>query len=155
MVKFRFNGKKYNIPIDKLPPDNTDRIVDFYIKSQNALGLPLEEYAEFFTEKSKAKIIQQYKKYPDQKDYLNKRNKEFPKIIRFILNADPVYVVFYRSSANATDRIFDMFDYVVDTKEGLKLTNFGYSDSFNQMLKQNIKDFQKTVYPEEFKNEKK
>lgn len=155
MVRFKFNGKKYNIPIDKPPSDNTDRIVDFYIKSQNALGLPLEEYAEFFTEKSKEKIIQHYKEYPQQKEYLHERNKKFVPIIRFILDANPVYIVFCRSSANATDKIFDRFAYIVDTKEGLKLTNFGYSDAFDQMLEKNIKEIQKAVYPEEFKDEKK
>lgn len=155
MVKFKFNGKRYNLQTDKIPADNTDEVLAFYAKSQNALDLPLEEYAEFFTEKSKGKILDHYKEYPDQKEYLNKRNKQTPKIVRFILNADPVYIVFYRASTHSTDQILDDFDYVVKTRDGLKLTNFGYSDSFNQMLKLNLEEIKKTIYPEEFKEQEK
>lgn len=144
MFKLKFNGKIYNYINLEKTVTSEDRFISFYLDSIKALEISKEKYADFFTEESGKKFLRQIKKYPFMLDIIKKRNKT--KIISFIMDAKPLYLVFYRRE-HAVKKYFNDFDYLIETKQGLKFTNYGYSDSIDQMLRYNMDEIKKIVFP--------
>jgi len=146
MLTLKFNGNIYdNINIEKIT-SSKDRFISFYLKAQKALATSKEKYAEFFTEKSGAKFLEQIKDYPFMLANIRKRDKT--KIISFIMDASPFYLVFYKRDKHENGKYFNSFDYLIETKQGLKFTNYGYHDAFDQMLRNNEDTIRNVVFPQ-------
>jgi hypothetical protein len=120
---------------------STNEIVRFYkqayltLKNQN-----MTEFAQFYTEKSRDKIVEWLRTEPNMAElFRNEAIRRERKII-FIINGDPVYIVFYynpnlRISVNSIK-----YDYIIRENGTLKLSNFGFKDYLYQLL-QNPKYF--------------
>ena len=148
MLKLKFNGKIYdNINLQKTV-SSKDRFISFYLNSIKALETSKEKYADFFTEKSGANFLGQIKDYPFMLNILKKKNKN--KIISFIMDASPLYIVYYRGKSN-TKKHFSQFDYIIETSKGLKFTNYGYRDSIDEMLQNNEDEIKNIIFPEKDK----
>jgi len=146
MLTLKFNGKIYdNINLEETI-SSKDRFISFYLEAQKALATSKEKYAEFFTEKSGAKFLEQIKDYPFMLANIRKRDKT--KIISFIMDASPFYLVFYKRSKNEFGKHFNSFDYLLETKQGLKFTNYGYHDALDQMLRNNRETIRNAVFPD-------
>jgi hypothetical protein len=144
MFKLKFNGKIY----DKINLGKTvsskNRFISFYLNSIKALETSKEKYADFFTEKSGSKFLKQIKKAPFMLDIIKKRSRT--KIISFIMDASPLFIVFYRRK-NDTKKHFNQFDYLIETSKGLKFTNYGCHDSIEKMLRSNRDGIRNIVFP--------
>ena len=144
MFTLRFNGQIYDdINVEKINSSN-DRFISLYIDSIKALEQSNEEYVKFWTKKSGDKFLKYIKRYPSMLKRFKKDNKN--KVISFILDAKPFYLVFYRRR-NTKAKHFDKFDYVYETKDGLKFANNGCFDFVDQILRYNISQFQVLIFP--------
>ena len=146
MLTLKFNGKIYdNINLEKIT-SSKDRFISFYLDFIKALATSKEKYTDFITEKSGAKFLKQIKKYPFMLDRIRKRDKT--KIISFIMDASPFYLVFYKRDKHENGKHFNSFDYLLETKQGFKFTNYGYIDDFDQMLRDNRDTIRNAVFPD-------
>lgn len=144
MFTLRFNGRIYNeIDLEKINSSD-DRFISLYLDSIKALERANDEYAEFWTKKSGDKFLKYIERYPFMLERFKKENKD--KVINFILDAKPFYLVFYRRR-NTKAKHFDQFDYIYETKDGLKFTNNACWDFVDQILRYNIDKFQELIFP--------
>lgn len=144
MFTLRFNGKIYDeIDLAKINSSN-DRFISLYLDSIKALERSNDEYAKFWTKKSGGKFFKQFERYPFMLERFKKNNKD--KVISFILNAKPFYLVFYKRR-NSKVKHFNKFDYIYETKDGLKFANNACFDFVDQILRYNIDKFQELIFP--------
>jgi hypothetical protein len=128
-----------NVFSDSTIPSN--EIARFYKKAYITLkNQNMTEFAQFYTENSRDKIVEWLRTDPNMAElFRNEAIRRERKII-FIINGDPVYIVFYyypnlRISVNSI-----RYDYVFRENGTLKLSNFGFHDYLDQLL-QNRKYF--------------
>ena len=140
-VYLQFNGKVYNVDVFKDKVNSSDPVLNFYLNAYKSFqDEKLEMFADFYTERSKAKYLKALSETKAEmiKDYHDK-TIENGRIVRFVLNADPFYIVFYSTCINKKELFYE---YVVrDPKDGkLKLTNFCFFDLFDNFLndKENV-----------------
>jgi len=144
MFTLRFNGKIYDeIDLTAIKSGN-DRFISLYLDSIKALERSNDEYVKFLTKKSGDKFLEFMKRCPFMLKRFKKDNKD--KVISFILNAKPFYLVFYRKR-NTKVKHFDRFDYIYETKDGLKFTNYGCFDFVDHVFRCNIDTLQKLIFP--------
>ena len=144
MFTLRFNGKIYDeIDLAKINSRN-DRFISLYLDSIKALERSNDEYAKFWTKKSGDKFLEFIKRCPFMLERFKKKNKD--KVISFILDAKPFYLVFYKRR-NSKVKHFDQFDYIYETKDGLKFANYACFDFVDQILRYNIDKFQELIFP--------
>ena len=144
--RFRFNGKKYdNVDITKVSEKdkNEDEIIKFYHETTLAFRKP-EEYANFFTALSRKRFLDHASRFPDYINAYWQENQNNPKQIVFVIDANPVFLVFFRRN-NSGNSTFNDFDYVLKTKDGLKFTNYGYSDDLDGLLRSNLPNLRTLV----------
>jgi len=143
MFTLRFNGKIYDdIDLAKINSSN-DRFISLYLDSIKALEQSNDEYAKFWTKKSGDKFLEFIKRCPFMLERFKKKNKD--KIISFILDAKPFYLVFYKRR-NSKAKHFDKFEYIYETKDGLKFANYACFDFVDQILRYNIDKFQELIF---------
>jgi hypothetical protein len=143
LIRLKFNGKKYNYKLYEASKTG-DKFIYLYVKAKEALEKSSDDYAKFLTPKSASSFLKRIKKYPQIKGILKKKNDK--KIISFIMEAKPFYIVFYRFK-NEKIRHFSRFDYLIETGTGLKFSNYGCIDRFEQQLRKSIKSLNDAVYP--------
>jgi hypothetical protein len=144
MFTLRFNGKIYNdIDLRKINSSN-DRFISLYLDLIKALERSNEQYVKFWTKRSGDKFIEYMKRYPFMLERIKKENKN--KIISFIMDAKPFYIVFYKKR-NSKARHFNKFDYVYETRDGLKFTNNGCFDFVDHVFRCNVHKLQELIFP--------
>ena len=144
MFTLRFNGKIYNdIDLRKINSSN-DRFISFYLDSIKALDRSHDAYAKFLTKKIGDRFLKFIKRCPFMLERFKKENKD--KIISFIMDAKPFYLVFYRKR-NSKAKHFDKFEYIYETKNGLKFANSGCFDFIDHVFRCNIDNFQEQIFP--------
>jgi hypothetical protein len=144
MFTLLFNGKIYEeVDLGKIESNN-DRFISLYLDSIKALERSKEEYAKFWTKRSGDKFLEYMKRYPFMFERIKKENKN--KIISFIMDAKPFYLVFYRRR-NSKAKHFDKFDYIYETKDGLKFTNNGCFDFVDYVFRCNVDKLQELIFP--------
>lgn len=133
-VYLQFNGKAYNLDVFEDLTGSNDKVLNFYQMAYHTLrdNSP-EAFAMLYTEKSRHKYFDWLSK--SDPNYLESYHKD--KItggrkVVFIMNADPLYFVFYKKN----NGVIQFDDIVLDPKDGkLKLTNFYYNDYVHHYLK--------------------
>ncbi len=118
--------------------NSTDEIVSFYQKSYQILrNQGVAEFSKYYTESSGKKFHDYYLKTEDYNKYaLGELIKNERKIV-FVLDGDPVYIVFYYNPKykNTNDILNHIkYEYIVRESGTLKFTNFYYGDAFDQLL---------------------
>jgi hypothetical protein len=114
---------------------STNEIVRFYKQAYQTLkNQNLEEFAKFYTEKSRDKIIEWLRTDPNMAELFRNEAIRRERKIVFVINGDPVYIVF-TYNPNIKNPINSVkYDYIIRENGTLKLSNFGYGDYFHQLL---------------------
>lgn len=122
----QFNGRRYDVDIfvDDVSP--SDEVLHFYQQAYNVFRTdPRTTFPGYYTEKSRAKYLS-WVSGMDQEKFSAYRQELLSKgrRVRFILDADPVYIVFHQSTGN--DRTVRPEYIVRDPRSNgeLRLTNF-------------------------------
>jgi len=137
----QFNGKRYNVNVCKDTVDPNDEVASlfqqqfFVIKNQSRVALAelyggrsRENYLEWIQKADEASL----KSGANYLDYHFKEMATVDRILRFILDADPLYIVFYQKEGK--DKLLNQF-IVRDPENGqLKFRNFYVLDFFKQWL---------------------
>ena len=123
-VYLQFNGRVYD-DFDLLndTPDKDDEVLKFYQDTFRLLeNKEYDKFADCYTEKSKANILKVMQK---------RELKVGKRKIRFILDADPLFIVFTRHGFVNSDH-----DYIIRSKNDgkFKLTHFGYHGKFEGFI---------------------
>lgn len=118
-VYLQFNGKVYD-DFDLLndTPDKDDEVLKFYQDTFRLLeNKEYDKFADCYTEDSKAKILKVMQK---------RELKVGIRKIRFILDADPLFIAFTNSR----------HDYIIRSEDDgkFKLTHFGYHGKFEGFI---------------------
>ncbi|MFA6713794.1 MAG: hypothetical protein WCS27_00350 [Victivallaceae bacterium] len=145
-VTIHFKGKQYNdIDISNIS-NPKDKILTLYKQFYTALksSNKPDEYSKLCTGNSAKKTMDGYKRMPSQYEYFRKYQLENPKIITFIINAEPFWLVFYKYKNSKKQ--FVGYDYIVDVSGELKFTNIGRSTIFDYLLKNSINSLINVVY---------
>jgi hypothetical protein len=133
VVYLEFNGEKYDFDVfsDTINSSEkpTDEVVSFFQKKYLMLsnGVDREVLGELYTDKSRAKYLQSIKEPVSEKytEWLFNDWATAEKKVRFVIDAKPLYIVFYQRSSNTVLS----YSYIIrDPKDAqLKLTNFNCS----------------------------
>jgi hypothetical protein len=135
-VYLQFNGKVCDF--NALGDESNDEILAFYQKTCRLLAQSPESLTDLYTEKS----AQDYRKWVEKKPYGDPywRQKEIVsrgRRVIFLLNADPVFIVFYRPFTSTKQDLSDVrYEYIVrEPKDNqLRLTNYNYSGFLSQFF---------------------
>jgi len=138
-IYLQFNGKPYNVEVFTNQFEPSNEIINFYQKAYHVFkNMTAEDFAEFYTPVSR----QKYREWATKmgKDSYNIHRQQTINAGRkvvFILNANPVYIVFH----HRLDNEYIRYQYIVRNSDNqkLKLTSFffeGYLDDYlkNQEL---------------------
>ncbi len=145
-ITIRFKGKQYNnIDISSINNPN-NKILTLYKQFYTALKSSKnpDKYSDLCTTRSAEKIIRGYKTASFQYDSFRKSQLDNPKIITFIINAEPFWLVFFKYK-NSKKQLVG-YDYIVDVSGKLKFTNVGNSTFFDYLLKNSNDELIKVVY---------
>jgi len=133
----QFNGRVYGVPLkgDKVDKDD---ILNFY---RNAFQL-FEEgnivaFAKNYTPESQKKLLDWFAtKSPDEVSAFSRDTIETRRFVSFIIDADPFFIVFTRSSMDLTTSEMHRHDYVLrDPSDGkFRLTSFYFQSFFDDFL---------------------
>jgi hypothetical protein len=135
---------------------SSNEIISFYKEAYHTLrNKGVIEFSKFYTEASGKKFLESYSKTDD--DYIKYALGELinnERKIIFVLNGDPVYIIFYynpkfKNTSDILKRI--KYEYVVRENGALKLSNLGYEDYLDDLLK-NHKNFIEPVLGPIIKN---
>lgn len=138
-VYLRFAGKAFNFNVFDQATPSSDPILAFYQKAYLVFKKrSFDDFMGFFSPGSQRKLKQLF--LAMNKEALENFYQSTTKgrYVKFVINADPVYIVFY--SANSAEQWVPgslAFDYVLkDPKSGnLMLTNFGYEAVLDDVLR--------------------
>ena len=136
----QFNGEKYDFKVfsDTLGPSNskpTDEVVRLLQKKYLMIrdGSPREALAEFYTDRSREKYLQ-WIKNPESRTYLEwcfKNMATVERKVRFVIDADPLYIVLYGPGYAP---LYNPF-VIRDPKDGkLKFANFSLIGFLNDLF---------------------
>jgi len=137
-VLLQFNGKMYDFDVfDSGAAKSNDEVLAFYQRACQAFMSAPENLADFYTSVSQEKMIKWLTtKTPESLAKYRQATVNAGKTVRFILDADPVFIVFYTVRNGKGCR----YEYVVrDTSNGeLRLTNFYFSNYLDQLINETI-----------------
>lgn len=135
----QFNGKQYNFDIfqGQGQVDPNDEILEFYQKSWEIFrNEPPEVYANLYTARSRNKYMKRVRNYLQEKTKYEKFIKhkvDGKPRVRFVINANPLYIIFVSLVYNDKEYIFT--NYIARTNEGkLKLTNYHYKTIWDNFM---------------------
>jgi hypothetical protein len=148
-INLKFNGKKYcfNLlkdEVQSMEPTEEDQVLSFYQSFYLEKIESIKNSAEHYTPKSRKNILGALEKSPSYQDWLRESETANPAVVTFIMNANPIYIVFYKKQ-NSTHNLA-AFEYVIKTEEGYKITNFGFHDIFDSVLNNNMTTIEQAVY---------
>lgn len=132
-VYLQFDGKTYDF--DAFGPDIPpgDEVASYYQAAYKTfMNGRKEDFSTLYTESSGKKYLNWVLKMrPEEFDAYHQHVIKSGRRVRFILNADPIFIVFYCSGSSAGGALDLSYEYVArdPTSRELKLTNF-YSESF-------------------------
>ena len=134
----QFNGRVYGVPLLAEEVDPNDEVLNFY---RDAFQLfqkgDLEAFAQKYTEESRKKFLGWLgSKRPEEVAAFSSDTLEGRRFISFVIDANPFYIVFFRSNLDLTSGEAHRHDYLWrDPKDGtLKLTNFYFQSFFDDFL---------------------
>jgi len=135
-----FNGEKYDFDVfsDTIdsPEKPTDEVVAFFQKKYLMLrdGAAREDLAELYTDKSRERYLKSIKEpvSPAYTDKLFKNMATVKRRVRFVMDAKPLYIVFYQPSEWGSPG----YSYIIrDPKDAqLKRTNFHCSGFLDDLF---------------------
>lgn len=128
---FLFDGKIYNVDVmSEDVHEDTNSVIYFYQRAYQVWrDISSEEFAEFYTQKSKARLLRSMKPDPTLIENYRRTSTLTRKVI-FILDAHPFYVLFSKVGNKA--RLLHEY-IVVDPSDGtFKLTNLSRLDLTSQ-----------------------
>lgn len=117
---------------------SSNEIISFYQEAYHTLrNQGIGEFSKYYTESSGKKIFDWYSKTEDYNKYaLGELIKNERKIV-FVLNGDPVFLVFYYNPKyKITNDVMNhiKYEYIIRENGTLKFTNYAYGDAFDQLL---------------------
>ncbi len=133
-VYLKFNGEKYNIDILNSEIEKSDEVAVFYQKACSAFMEkgPLA-HADFYTKRSREKYSNWIMDMTeDRKNAYTTDTIKGGRIVSFIIQADPVYVVFYENSGTGQTGLDYIIRDPIDSE--LKLTNFYMQTYFHDLI---------------------
>jgi hypothetical protein len=131
-ARFYFNGKSYRWKLadEQAPPGE---VTDFYKRAYDALYAEgLQGFADYFTASSANKLRTWESSFKEGEAAIFQRDlRRQNRLVVFILDANPVYLVFYNSFTAGP-----AYDTLVRNPEDgqLKLTSFNMSGNFDRLL---------------------
>jgi len=130
-----FNGKTYDFDVFGQEPDSSEELLSLYQRAYDALRKgEAKAFAECHTESSAKKFLGWIGQMGAEKflEY-RKEMEDSGRHVVFILDAWPMYIVFYQGSEAGDLK----YEYLVrDTRTGqLKLTNFTFEGYLDDLLK--------------------
>lgn len=138
-IYLRFSGKAFNFNVFDEATPSSDPVLAFYQKAYLVFKKrSFDDFMGFFTSGSQRKLKQLF--LAMNKEALENFYQATTKgrYVKFVINADPVYIVFY-SSGSAEQWVSGSlaYDYVLrDPNSGnLMLTNFGYEGVLDDILR--------------------
>lgn len=136
-VSLQFDGRLVEFDIFK-DDEPGDEILSFYQQTYKGLVLSSKTKAKnYYTKKSGDKFAKWVNKMEEHEfDAYRKDILERGRVVTFVMNLDPVFIVFYRFNDERKDTYFVHYDYIVNSpNNGLKLTNFYYYDRLDEIIK--------------------
>jgi hypothetical protein len=136
-VYLQFNGKPCDFNV--MDSNSNDEVLAFYQKTCRLLVQNPKLLADFYTEQSAKWYRSVIEKDPNAADpYARQREivRQGRKVV-FLLNADPVFIVFYQPFKNPKKDFSDVqYEFIIrDSKDNqLKLTNYSSIASMSQFL---------------------
>jgi len=132
-VYIQFNGTRYNHNLLTDVPDPNDEVMRFYQKAHQSLFQDNpKEFAKYYTKMSKEKYLEWIKNMRPEKVQVYLKDMKKGKKIFFIINAEPVYIIFYRPGFRERNI---RYDYIIRGRDNaFKLTNFYYRSYFGQFV---------------------
>jgi hypothetical protein len=126
----QFNGKKYDIDVMHENVPNDDKVLRFYQEAYLAWrDLSTLDFAQYYTAESRERLLKGWEENPDLLTNY-KKSATFSRVVLFIMDANPFYVVFYTTRKGA--EVLPEY-VVVDPSDGqLRLTNLGVVDLTTQ-----------------------
>lgn len=137
----QFNGKRYNINVSKDAVDPTDEVASLFQQQFIVIKDSREALAELYGGRTREVYLEWLKAGEQYLDWHFKEMATVDRTLRFVLNADPLYVVFYQKEGN--DKLMNQF-IVRDPQNGqLKFRNLYVLDFFTQWF--NSPDIQSSL----------
>lgn len=142
-VFLRFNGKKYNLNVRKENIDPSDEVAKVFQRQFELLDISREAVAEVYGGSSKTVYLKEIKRAVDMAketgsnylDYYITERRTNDRIIRFILDASPLYIVFYqraKESMSPKDKLWFQFVYRDPEDGSVTIRNDNVLDFFRQ-----------------------
>jgi hypothetical protein len=150
-VLLQFNGKTYDFDVfDSGAAKQNDEVAAFYQRAYQAFMSAPQDLADFYTPVSQKKLIEWLAQMtPEDLAKYQQAILNAGRTVRFILDADPVFIVFYTVGKSKEFR----YTYVVrePSKGQLKLTNFYFNNYFDQLINEKLfrDSFSSSILPDE------
>src|SRR3990172_4613399 len=137
-VLLQFNGKMYDFDVfDSGAAESKDEVLAFYQRAYQAFMSAPENLADFYTTVSQEKMTKWLAQMtPENLAKYQQATLNAGRTVKFILDADPVFIVFYTVGNSKDFR----YEYVVrDTSKGeLRLTNFYFGNDLNLLIDEKL-----------------
>lgn len=138
-VYLQFNGETCDFNVLDKNVSITNPVLKFYKNAYEIfINEPPEKFAEFYTEKGK-KDFKEYISSLTPALFSHEILKAKTKCIRFLLNAEPVYIIFYCHPDRRSEmkEAYFWHEYIIKDKKSneFKLTNFAIGSFYDDLFK--------------------